>query len=367
MVSKKGSLESLVVSPNFWKSKKVFITGHTGFKGGWLSLWLHSMGAELHGYALNPISEPSLYESARLTLLFKTNTIADIRDRKTLKTIIDEIKPDIVFHMAAQPLVRYSYEHPIETYEVNIMGTLNLLEILRYSTSIKSFINVTSDKCYENSESRHAYNENDSLGGFDPYSSSKACSEIVTSAYRKSFFHDKEIGIATARAGNVIGGGDWSQDRLLPDFFKAVFEKRSLIVRFPEAVRHWQHVLEPLSGYLNLAEKLYMEPYKFSGAWNFGPKPESAQTVSWILNKMTEKVPNAKWEADKTFQPHEATLLMLESKKAETLLSWTPHWSLDEAINKTILWQQSFNAGDDPKNISLSQISDYMKKNLCNL
>ena len=365
MASKKSSLESLVVNPNFWKSKKVFITGHTGFKGGWLSLWLHSMGAELHGYALNPILEPSFYVSTKLALLFKTNTIADIRDKKALKKIIDEVKPDIVFHMAAQPLVRYSYEHPIETYEVNIMGTLNLLEILRYSTSIKSFINVTSDKCYENLESRHAYKEDSSLGGFDPYSSSKACSEIVTSAYRKSFFHDKKIGIATARAGNVIGGGDWSQDRLLPDFFKALIEKRSLIVRSPDAVRPWQHVLEPLSGYLRLAEKLYMEPIKYSGAWNFGPQSESAQTVSWILNKMTEKIPNAKWEVDKKFQPHEATLLMLESNKAETLLSWIPRWNLDEAIDKTILWQHSFNEGKDSRNISLSQISDYMKADSC--
>ena len=347
------------MNPSFWRGKEVLLTGHTGFKGGWLSLWLQSLGAKVHGYALSPSTEPNFFTLANVSEDMASNTIADIRDAKKLFDVIDKIQPQIVFHMAAQPLVRHSYAEPIETYAVNVMGTLNLLEAVRQTSSVKALVNVTTDKCYENREWSLAYKEDQALGGYDPYSSSKACSEIITAAYRKSFLTERGVGVASARAGNVIGGGDYSEDRLIPDFFRAIANKKTLMIRSPNAIRPWQHVLEPLSGYLKLAECLYGEPAKYSEAWNFGPSDDATMTVSWILNKLAETFPNSKWEVDKTPQLHEASLLRLDSSKARALLGWQPRWSLDESLKKIVEWQNQFNASVNLKEFSHAQIASY--------
>jgi CDP-glucose 4,6-dehydratase len=348
----------------FWKDKRVLLTGHTGFKGSWLSLWLQSMGAQVHGYALAPSTNPNLFTLANVKKGMTGHLEADIRDIRKLSNFVSQVNPEIVFHMAAQPLVRYSYAEPVETYAVNVMGTVNLLESLRDVSAVKAVVNVTTDKCYENREWLWAYREDDALGGYDPYSSSKACSELVTAAYRQSFLAELGIGVASARAGNVIGGGDWSDDRLIPDFFRAVSNGEPLVIRSPNAIRPWQHVLEPLSGYLNLAESLYAEPLKYAGAWNFGPNENSAQTVSWILNKLANNIPNAKWELDKNPQLHEAGLLKLDSSKAKSLLKWSPRWSLNESLEKVVDWQKAFNSKSDMQAFSLSQIDDYVRAGL---
>ena len=353
-------MEILVTNQSFWKDKHVLLTGHTGFKGGWMSLWLQSMGAKVHGYALDPSTKPNFFTSANVAEGMESHTIADIRDTQKIKDLINQVKPEVIFHMAAQPLLRYSYEEPQETYSVNVMGTVNLFEAVRNASTVRAIVNITSDKCYENRERLEAYSEGEPLGGYDPYSSSKACSEIITSAYRQSFLAEKGIGVATARAGNVIGGGDWSDDRLIPDFFRAFAKNEPLIIRSPNAIRPWQHVLEPLSGYLNLAEKLYAEPAKYAGAWNFGPSENDTQTVSWILNKFAEKIPNATWQIDEKPQLHEANLLKLDSSKAKAQLDWTPRWSLDETLNKIIEWQEQFEVSADLKKYSMSQIADYV-------
>ncbi len=348
------------MNQSFWKDKHVLLTGHTGFKGGWMSLWLQSMGAKVHGYALDSSTQPNFFTSANVAEGMESHTVADIRDTQKIKDLIKQAKPEIIFHMAAQPLVRYSYAEPEETYSVNVMGTVNLFEAIRNSSSVRAVVNITSDKCYENRERLQPYSEEEPLGGYDPYSSSKACAEIVTAAYRQSFLAARGIGVATARAGNVIGGGDWSDDRLIPDFFRAIAKKEPLIIRSPNAIRPWQHVLEPLSGYLNLAEKLYAEPDNYAGAWNFGPSENDTQTVSWMLNKFAEKIPNATWQIDEKPQLHEANLLMLDSSKAKTQLDWAPRWSLDETLSKIVEWQEQFEVSTDLKKYSLSQIADYV-------
>ena len=347
------------MNSSFWRGKEVLLTGHTGFKGGWLSLWLQSLGAQVHGYALSPSTEPNFFTLANVSEDMASNTIADIRDAEKLFDVIDKIQPQIVFHMAAQPLVRYSYAEPVETYAVNVMGTLNLLEAVRQTSSVKALVNVTTDKCYENHEWSLTYKEDQALGGYDPYSSSKACSEIITAAYRKSFLTERGVGVASARAGNVIGGGDYSKDRLIPDFFRAIEDKKTLMIRSPNAIRPWQHVLEPLSGYLKLAECLYGEPAKYSEAWNFGPSDDATMTVSWILNKLAETFPNSKWEVDNNPQFHEASLLRLDSSKARALLGWQPRWSLDESLKKIVEWQNQFNASVNLKEFSHAQIASY--------
>jgi CDP-glucose 4,6-dehydratase len=357
-------MENLAMNQSFWKDKQVLLTGHTGFKGSWLALWLQSMGAKVHGYSLAPSTQPNLFTLTNVLDGMASHTIADIRNGQKIHELINKVKPEIVFHMAAQPLVRYSYQEPVETYAVNIMGTVNLLEAVHQSPSIRVVVNITTDKCYENLERLWAYREDEALGGYDPYSSSKACSEIITAAYRRSFLAEKSIGVATARAGNVIGGGDWSEDRLIPDFFRAVTNKETLLIRSPNAIRPWQHVLEPLSGYLNLAEKLYDEPSKYSDAWNFGPSDDSAKPVSWVLNKLTEKIPNAKWSVDENSQSHEASLLKLDSSKAKALLDWKTRWSLDESLSKTVEWQNQFKAGVNLREFSHSQIINYIGQSL---
>lgn len=343
----------------FWRGKRVFLTGHTGFKGGWLALWLADMGAEVHGYALTPPTEPNFYSVANLQDRLTSSTIADIRDAAAFVQAMQAARPDIVFHLAAQPLVRHSYAEPVETYSVNVMGTVNLLESVRQTPSVKAVVNVTTDKCYENREWVWPYRENEAMGGFDPYSSSKACSELVTAAYRRSFLESAGIQLASARAGNVIGGGDWADDRLVPDFLRALDAGQTLAIRSPLATRPWQHVLEPLSGYLSLAEKLFIEGKAFAEAWNFGPDDADARPVQWIVEYLCSQVPDATWQCDTSPQPHEAHLLKLDSSKAKSQLGWHPRWDLKAALGMTLAWHQGWKRGADMTAITVQQIQTY--------
>jgi len=347
------------VNPEFWRGKRVFLTGHTGFKGGWLSLWLQSMGSDVHGYALNPPTQTNLFTEASVSTDMASSVIADIRESDKLSLAMQLAKPDIVFHLAAQPLVRYSYAQPVETYEVNVLGTVHMFEAVRATPSVKAVVNVTTDKCYENHERAQGYREDEAMGGFDPYSSSKGCAELVTSAYRRSFLEPSGIGLASARAGNVIGGGDWADDRLIPDFLRAMDVCETLSIRCPQAIRPWQHVLEPLSGYLMLAEKLYTKPNNFSEAWNFGPTDEDARPVSWIIERMAELRKDVAWQCDEASQPHEANYLKLDSSKANNQLNWTPHWRLQTALQKTLEWHEAWRQQKDMKLVTLMQIDEY--------
>jgi CDP-glucose 4,6-dehydratase len=344
---------------SFWRDKRVFITGHTGFKGGWLTLWLESMGAKVHGYSLTPPTEPNLFTVSSLQSRLSSNTISDIRNAAALTKAVQAARPDIVFHLAAQPLVRYSYMEPVETYAVNIMGTVNLLEAIRQTAGVRVMVNVTTDKCYENREWVWPYRENEAMGGFDPYSSSKACSELVTAAWRRSFFDTANIHVASARAGNVIGGGDWAADRLIPDALRALDAKKMLVIRSPQAIRPWQHVLEPLAGYLMLAEKLYVEGKPFAEAWNFGPYETDAKSVQWIIESIYSQTPHAAWQPEASPQPHEADSLKLDSSKARAKLGWCPRWNLSAALDRTLAWHQAWRQGKDMANVSLEQIQDY--------
>lgn len=330
-----------MIDYSFWKNKKVFLTGHTGFKGSWMALWLTELGAQVKGYSLAPPTNPNLYTEANVAALLESE-INDVRNYEKLQRSIDNFSPEIVIHMAAQPLVRQSYKNPLETYETNVMGTANILQASINSTTVKVVINITTDKCYENKEIDIAYKETDPIGGFDPYSSSKGCAELVTSAFEESFYRNKNIGIASVRAGNVIGGGDWAEDRLIPDILRAFDSNKSLIIRNPQATRPWQHVLEPLSGYLLLAEKLYSCPLEYSGAWNFGPNHEDVKSVDTIVNFMSNLWPNSSWQLDKTKNPHEANLLKLDITKARSKLNWHPTWNLDKCLRKIVEWHKSW-------------------------
>lgn len=354
-----------MIDQNFWKGKKIFVTGNTGFKGSWLCLWLHFMGADITGYALDPPTNPNFYELCKVNELIH-HISADIRNSECLANAIADRKPEIIFHLAAQSLVRESYKNPVDTYTTNVMGTVNLLEAVRYCPDVRVVVNVTTDKCYDNKEWIWGYRETDSLGGYDPYSSSKACSELVTIAYRNSFFNPQcyqshRVGVATARAGNVIGGGDWAKDRLIPDIICALLNRETIIIRNPQAIRPWQHVLEPLSGYLLLAQKLYEDGDLYSDAWNFGPNESDAQPVKLIAEKICEK-----WQGESSFQVeensefHEATFLKLDCTKAKMKLGWFPRWDLETAIDKTIEWVQVYQQGNSLRNISLKQIQEYL-------
>ena len=345
---------------NFWKNKKVFITGHTGFKGSWMSIWLNMLGANVKGYSLQPPSEPSLFEEANVSL-FLNSEINDIRIFNNLNKSIQEFSPEIIFHMAAQPLVRASYNIPLETYETNVMGTANLLQAAVNSSSVKAIVNITTDKCYENIEVDIGYKETNRMGGSDPYSSSKGCAELVTSAYRESFLKQKNIGIASARAGNVIGGGDWAEDRLIPDILRAFKLIKPVVIRNPKATRPWQHVLEPLSGYLLLAEKLFSDPVRFSEGWNFGPHYDDVKPVDWILDYMTKLWPNSSWQLDSSINPHEANLLKLDISKAESQLNWVPTWNLETSLEKIVQWQHSWDSGADMHKVCLTEINHFIK------
>jgi CDP-glucose 4,6-dehydratase len=358
-------LENMVMDVSFWRGKSVFLTGHTGFKGSWLSLWLQSMGANVTGYALSPPSTPSLFEIGKVGEGMHS-IIGDIRDIDSLRLAMTTSQPDIVIHMAAQALVRYSYMAPVETYSTNVMGTVNLLEVVRGVTSVKSVVNVTSDKCYENREWAWGYRENEAMGGFDPYSNSKGCAELVTAAYRNSYFHSDRyqehgVALASGRAGNVIGGGDWAEDRLIPDVMRAITQGNPVSIRNPHSIRPWQHVLEPLSGYLLLAKNLYEQGPDFAEGWNFGPSDDDAKPVSWILEQLIKLWgEGASWSLDSGEHPHEAHYLKLDCSKAKARLDWGPKWSLVEALEKIVEWQKSYQLGLDMKLMTLAQIDGYM-------
>jgi CDP-glucose 4,6-dehydratase len=350
-----------MIDQEFWKGKRVFLTGHTGFKGSWLSLWLCSLGAEVRGYALNPPTSPSLFNEAKIDTIIDSQ-IADIRDQDTLHESMTGFNPDILIHMAAQPLVRYSYDAPIETYEVNVIGTAKVLEVARSCPNLKAIVNITTDKCYENDGRAEGYKENDPMGGYDPYSSSKGCAELVASSYRRSFLQDQGIGIASVRAGNVIGGGDWADDRLIPDILRSFEKNKPVVIRNPKATRPWQHVLEPLSGYLILAQNLYKDQKKYAEGWNFGPNEKDVQPVDWILDKMISKWPNSSWELDNNSNPHEAGFLKLDISKAKSKLDWSPVWELSQTLEKIVSWHQAWLNKDDMQAVCLTEIEEYMRE-----
>ncbi len=355
-----------MINKEFWSGKKVFITGHTGFKGSWLSLWLSSLGANVTGYALMPPTQPNMFDLCGVDKLI-TSVTGDVRDRERLMQVMLESRPEIVIHMAAQALVRDSYTNPVDTYAINVMGTVHLLEAVRACQTVKAVVNVTTDKCYENKEWEWGYRENEPMGGYDPYSNSKGCSELVTSSYRNSFFNPNEyaqhgVALASARAGNVIGGGDWAKDRLIPDCINALINKKKVMIRNPHAIRPWQHVLEPLSGYLMLAERLYVDGVSFAESWNFGPNDSDARPVEWIVQKMCEFWgEGAAYEVDSNMHPHEAHYLKLDCSKAKMRMNWHPKWGLEYTLEKIIDWVQDYDKNIAMRNKCIQQIDEYMK------
>ena len=353
----------MVTDQSFWKGKKVYVTGHTGFKGGWLALWLISMGAKVYGLALESREPRNFFNAVNLGALLSGNTYADIRDLNALKQSVKQVNPEVIFHLAAQPLVKNSYENPVDTFSTNIMGTINLLEASRQATSLQALVNVTSDKCYAVNKKNIYFKEDDRLSGDDPYSSSKACSELVTQAYKCSFMDPKNVYVATARAGNVIGGGDWADNRLIPDFIRAFENDKPLRIRSPQSIRPWQHVLEPLSGYLKLAQMLCLEGEKFCGAWNFGPDRKDTRTVMWILDYLAQTDRNCGWEYDRTVQFKETQVLQLDSTKSKDALGWRPKWTLETALETTLEWYDASKAKDKMQALSLNQIRQYEDSN----
>lgn len=359
---------STMIDKTFWRNKKVFITGHTGFKGSWLCLMLHKLESRITGYALSPPTDPNLFSLCEIGK-FIHSVLDDIRNLDSLQKAISSAEPDIIFHMAAQPLVRESYKKPVETYSVNVMGTVNLFEAIRNTKGVKAVINITTDKCYENKEWLWGYRENEPLGGYDPYASSKACSELITAAYRNSFFNPKDyrahgVGIASVRAGNVIGGGDWATDRLFPDCVRALISGEKILIRNPQAIRPWQHVLEPLSGYLLLAKKLFEDGHKYSEAYNFGPDDSDAKPVEWVVKKICEKWGHgASYEIDAGIHPHEAHYLKLDCSKAKANLGWYPKWDIEQAIDEVIEWTKAYAEKKDVRAICIKQIRDYWDSN----
>lgn len=351
---------------SFWQGKRVFLTGHTGFKGSWLSLWLQSMGSEIRGFSLPAPTDPALFHEARVADGMDSQQ-GDIRNFDELHKSLAEFRPEIVIHMAAQSLVRLSYDTPVETYATNVMGTVHLFEAIRKTGGIKAVVNITTDKCYENREWVWGYRENERMGGADPYSNSKGCAELVTSSFRHSFFNEKNhhehgCALASVRAGNVIGGGDWALDRLIPDTLRAFEKKQAVEIRFPDAVRPWQHVLEPLCGYLMLAEQLYVHGTEYAEAWNFGPDDTDARPVQWIVEKMANIWgEGADWNVDPGTHPHEAGYLKLDCSKATTGLDWHPVWGLEEALERIVDWHKAWLGGGDMREKTLAEITDYIK------
>ena len=347
----------MLVKTSAWKGRRVLVTGHTGFKGGWLSLWLHQLGAEVTGFSLPAPTDPSLFEQTRLAELVN-HVEGDVRDMDAVEAAVNAARPEVVFHLAAQSLVRYSYDNPIETYATNVMGTVRLLDACRRAESVRAIISVTSDKCYENREWIWPYRESDPMGGHDPYSSSKGAAELVISAYRRSFFETGAC-IASVRAGNVIGGGDWATDRLIPDIVRAMLAGERPLIRNPDSVRPWQHVMEALSGYLLIAERLLEERREFANAWNFGPSEDDAKPVAWIADRMLEMWGAEGWDRPAGEQPHEAKLLKLDCSKARAALGWRPRLSLEKALEKVVDWHKSVADGDDAREVSLRQLREY--------
>jgi CDP-glucose 4,6-dehydratase len=352
------------MNPSFWHGKRVFLTGHTGFKGSWLSLWLQQLGAQVHGYALPSPSQPSLFDAAAVGQGMDS-TLGDIRDADALRAAMQAARPDIVIHMAAQALVRYSYAHPVETYSTNVMGLVHLFEAVRATPGVRAVVNVTSDKCYENKEWPWGYRENEPMGGYDPYSNSKGCAELITSAYRNSYFNPAKyaehgIALGSGRAGNVIGGGDWAEDRLIPDMVRAIAAGKPVQIRSPHAIRPWQHVLEPLSGYLTLAERLYEHGPDYAEGFNFGPHDADARPVEWIIGRLCDSWGDgAAWQLDAAPQPHEATYLKLDCSKAKSRLGWQPRWTLAQTIDHIVAWHKAHAAGADMRALTLAQIATY--------
>jgi len=366
MAVRQGALEGLgiMIKPEFWSDRRVFLTGHTGFKGSWLSLWLTEMGAQVTGMALAPETKPDLFSVARAGANM-TSVIGDIRNSELVMKTMRAAKPEVVIHMAAQPLVRYSYVRPVETYATNVMGTVHVLEAVRHIPGVRAVVVVTSDKCYENIWAERPFREDDAMGGEDPYSSSKGCAELVTAAYRNSYFLPSEhrkhgVAVASARAGNVIGGGDWAMDRLIPDVIRAIGEGQTAQIRSPNAVRPWQHVLEPLSGYLVLAQALYECGEEFSEGWNFGPAATDAKPVQWIVEQLAAKWgPQARWAVDRDLHPHEAHLLMLNSAKAIEKLGWQPVWTLEQTLSRIVAWHKAHLEGANMHENCLKEIAAY--------
>jgi CDP-glucose 4,6-dehydratase len=346
-------------APNeeFWRGRKVLVTGHTGFKGAWLSLWLQRLGAEVSGFALKPPSDPSLYEAAKVAQGMHVGVEGDVRDGDAVMGAFARCRPEVVFHMAAQPLVRRSYVEPRETFETNVMGTVNVLDAVRHSQDVRVVVNVTSDKCYENREDGLAFKEGDAMGGHDPYSASKGAAELVTSAYRRSFFNDPDgVRLASARAGNVIGGGDWGEDRLVADVMRAALARGVVRIRNPEAVRPWQHVLCPLSGYLRLAEALWGSA-DYAGAWNFGPTEDDERPVGWLVRRICELWPEGiEWVCDEQGHPREANVLRLDSSKAGEALGWRAPMKLEQALEATVAWWRALREGYDMRAATIGQL-----------
>jgi CDP-glucose 4,6-dehydratase len=369
LVDWKGTVEGVGVNPAFWKGRRVFMTGHTGFKGSWLSLWLQHLGAEVTGYSLAPPTSPSLFEVANVADGI-VSLHGDIRDLAALKGAMRQAQPEIVIHMAAQSLVRLSYDQPVETYATNVMGTVNVLESVRYTPGVRAVVNVTTDKCYENKEWEWGYRENEPMGGYDPYSNSKGCAELVTSAYRSSYFNAHAysthgVALASVRAGNVIGGGDWAKDRLIPDIIAAFEKSQPVEIRNPHATRPWQHVMEPLRGYLTLAERLYTDGPAFAGGWNFGPHNDDAKPVEWIVREMASRWSGcARWSVSAGIHPHEANYLKLDISKAGHRLKWQPAMRLHDALSLIVDWAKARLEGVDARTMTLSQIHAYQSLTL---
>lgn len=352
------------VDTDFWSGRRVLVTGHTGFKGAWLTLWLGRMGAEVTGLADSVPTSPSMYELARAGEGV-AEVRADIRDAGAVREAFS-VAPEIVIHMAAQPFVRRSFRDPRGTYETNVMGTVNVLEAVRGTPSVRAVVNVTSDKCYDNREQGRPFVEDDAKGGHDPYSSSKGCAELVTDAYVRSFFAPDAAGprVGSGRAGNVVGGGDWGEDRLIPDIMRAALSGREIPIRNPDAIRPWQHVLNPLSGYLELAQALFDSP-DFQGGWNFGPPPDDARPVSWIVDRIDERWDaDLRWQVDRGPHPHEAQHLALDSTKAHERLGWAPAWALGPALDSIVAWYMAFRDGRDMREVTLAQIDSFVEAHL---
>jgi CDP-glucose 4,6-dehydratase len=350
----------VLVTNSFWQGRRVLVTGHTGFKGGWLSLWLAQLGAEVTGFALPAPTEPSFFDQVRLDQVVR-HIEGDIRDLETVRTVVRDFRPEVVFHLAAQPLVRYSYDHPVETYATNVMGTVHVLEACREMGGVQALVCVTSDKCYENREWIWPYRENDPMGGHDPYSSSKGAAELVISSYRRSFFDGSaaRARIAWVGAGNVIGGGDWAADRLVPDIIRALLTGAQPEIRSPDSVRPWQHVLEALSGYLMIAERLVEGDAAAAAAWNFGPADDDTRPVGWIVDRMLALWGANGWTRPQGDQPHEAVLLKLDCTKARSELGWQPRLRLEGALAKVVEWHRAVADGRDARDISIEQLREY--------
>lgn len=351
------------MNPSFWSGRRVFLTGHTGFKGSWLSLWLRVLGARVTGLALPPPTDPSLFELAQVEQDLRS-VIGDVRDLDQIRSVMTTDSPEVVIHMAAQPLVRISYADPILTYSTNVMGTVNVLEAVRECRSVRAILIVTTDKVYEPCASRNGHTETDRLGGHDPYSSSKACVEILIDAWRRSYFaadSEAAVGLASARAGNVLGGGDWASDRLIPDLVRGALQGTEVPIRYPSAVRPWQHVLDPLGGYLALVEQLWSSPIVASGAWNFGPSAAAEHTVKWIADKFARTWgEGARWRDESKPHPHEDSELKLDASKAKRELGWRPHLSADQTLEWTVEWYKAYARQESLRDVTLSQIRRYM-------